>query len=140
METAIRLIETGEAQCVLMRDGVIFAQVSGMGISPLLRMFTERGEEMRGCLLVDKVIGRAAASIAICAQVRHVHGLLMSEDAVTFLEDNGITTSHTTLVPRILNRNRDALCPMEQAVQGINDAEQALIALRARIVALRNRK
>lgn len=78
------------------------------------------------------------AAIAICGKVRHVHGELMSEDAVEFLNNNSITTSYTTLVHRILNRKRDGLCPLEQSVEGIEDAANALEALRKRIETLQN--
>ena len=37
------------------------------------------------------------------------------------------------MVPRILNRNRDGLCPLEQSVLGFDDPVAALEALRARI-------
>lgn len=91
---------------------------------------------MSDAVLVDKVIGRAAAAIAICGKVKHVHGELMSEDAIEFLNKNGITTSYTILVHRILNRKRDGLCPLEQSVEGVEDAASALLALRKRIETL----
>ena len=92
---------------------------------------------MKDAVLVDKVIGRAAACIAICGKVKHVHGEVMSEDAVIFLQENGISVSANLLVSRILNRNRDGLCPLEKSVEGIRDPEKALAALRAKIEVLK---
>ena len=83
--------------------------------------------------MVDKVVGRAAACIAICGKASHVHGELMSEDAAEFLSDNGITYSYKQLVPRILNKSMDGLCPLEQSVEGITDPVAALSALRVRV-------
>lgn len=138
MEEARKIIQNGKAECVLIKNDAIYAQEQGRGVSPLLAMYDNHREAMSGATLVDKVIGRAAAAIAICGKVRHVHGELMSKDAVEFLNNNSITTSYTTLVHRILNRKKDGLCPLEQSVEGIEDAANALEALRKRIETLQN--
>ncbi|MDO4165118.1 MAG: DUF1893 domain-containing protein [Bacteroides sp.] len=139
MEEAKKLIQEGKAECVLIKGDTIYAQERGHGVSPLLVMYDERKEAMANATLVDKVIGRAAASIAICGKVKHVHGELMSEDAIEYLNNNGITTSYTKLVHRILNRKMDGLCPLEQSVEGINDAEKALVSLRKRIAEMQKK-
>lgn len=136
METAKQLIRDGKAECVLLRDDTIYAQESGRGVSPLLVMYDAHREAMAGATVVDKVIGRAAAAVAICGKAKHVHGELMSEDAVEFLKANGVTVTYTNLVHRILNRKRDGLCPLEQSVLGIDDAPRALESLRKRVAEL----
>ena len=138
MEEAKEMIRDGKAECVLVKNDTIYRQERGHGVSPLLVMYDEHKEAMLGATVVDKVIGRAAAAIAICGKVKHVHGELMSEDAVEFLNDNGITTSYTKLVHRILNRKMDGLCPLEQSVEGITDAANALVSLRKRIATLQS--
>lgn len=140
MEEAKKMIQDGKAECVLIKNDSIYGQERGHGVSPLLVMYDEHKEAMLNATLVDKVIGRAAAAIAICSKVKHVHGELMSEDAVEFLNNNGITTSHTSLVHRILNRKRDGLCPLEQSVEGIDNPANALVALRKRIESLQKNK
>lgn len=140
MEEAKKMIQDGKAECVLIKNDNIYGQERGHGVSPLLVMYDEHKEAMLNATLVDKVIGRAAAAIAICGKVKHVHGELMSEDAVEFLNNNGITTSHTSLVHRILNRKRDGLCPLEQSVEGIDNPANALVALRKRIESLQKNK
>lgn len=140
MEEAKKMIQDGKAECVLIKNDSIYGQERGHGVSPLLVMYDEHKEAMLNATLVDKVIGRAAAAIAICGKVKHVHGELMSEDAVEFLNNNGITTSYTSLVHRILNRKRDGLCPLEQSVEGIDNPANALVALRKRIESLQKNK
>lgn len=139
MEEAKKLIQDGMAECVLIKNDTIYGQERGRGVSPLLVMYDKHRGAMIGGTLVDKVIGRAAAAIAICGKVKHVHGELMSEDAVEFLNNNGITTSYTTLVHRILNRKRDGLCPLEQSVEGIDDSSSALVSLRKRIESMQKK-
>ena len=127
LETARQMIQTNRAECVLITaDG-----------RPL---YETRQSDMAGATVVDKVVGRAAAAIAICGKARHVHGEVMSEDAVKFLQKHAITTSQTLLVPRILNRKRNGLCPLEQSVAGIDDPAKALVSLKQRIATLRGGK
>ena len=133
---ASAMIREGKAECVLIREGKIVYVERGRGVSPLLNVYDLHKDEMKDAVVVDKVIGRAAACIAICGKVKHVHGEIMSEDAVEFLKENGISSSYTLLVPRILNRKRDGLCPLEKSVEGIRDPEKALSALRAKVAAL----
>jgi pimeloyl-ACP methyl ester carboxylesterase len=135
---ASRMIREGKAECVLVKNGVIALTESGHGVSPLLNIYEKHKSEMAVATVVDKVIGRAAASIAICGKAKHVHGELMSEDAVEYLKNNGITVSYANLVPRILNRNRDGLCPLEQSVLGITDSAEALVSLKKRVDELQN--
>ena len=133
IKSARELLLANKAACVILKDGKIILQENGRGVAPLLDAYDKLGANMQGTVIVDKVIGRATAAIAIGGKVRHVHAEIMSEDAKAFLQAHGITASHTQLVPRILNRKRDGLCPMEQTVTGITDPAKALSALRKKL-------
>ena len=91
-------------------------------------------------VIVDKIIGRAAAFIAVSGGAKAVHGEIMCEGAKTLLETNGIAATCTLLVPQIRDRSRGHLCPLEDSVREIadNDAPRAMEAIRARIAALRS--
>ncbi len=135
VQVARQKIVSGQAECVLLtEDGMIEAR--GRGVSPLLWVYDNHRAQMAGGRIVDKVVGRAAAMIALAGQVRHVHGELVSEDAVELLAQHGVEATYTVCVPRILNRARDGLCPLEQAVVGIESPEEALVAIRKRIAEL----
>ncbi len=141
VEDARQQVITGRAECVLIynNDAALHLE-RGKGVSPLLNVYDKHKEKMKHSIVVDKVVGRAAAAIAICGKVRHVHGEVMSEDAAAFLKEHNITSTHTLLVPRILNQKRDGICPMEKSVEGIADPEKALAALRAKIASFRKGK
>ena len=140
VEAARRTIAEGRAECVVIRGGRVFRE-SGRGVSPLLEFHDHREPGfLKGATVVDKVIGRAAAMIAISGGATRVHGETMSEDAKALLESKGVTVSYGTLVPRILNADRSDLCPLEKSVEGIDDPEQALTALRKRIEELKSGK
>lgn len=140
VEAARKMITDGKAECVVIRGGRFFTE-RGRGVSPLLEFHDHREAGfLRGATVVDKVIGRAAAMIAIAGGATRVHGELMSEDGKALLESRGMTVTYGTLVPRILNADRNDICPLEKSVEGIDDPEQALTALRKRIEELKNGK
>lgn len=133
VDTAKKMIADGRAECILVRDNEIVAFESGGGVNPLLHLYDTAADKMAGATVVDKVIGRAAAFIAINGGATSVYGELMSQDGAELLAAHNIAVSYGTMVPRILNRNRDGLCPLEQSVLGFDDPVAALEALRARI-------
>ena len=87
--------------------------------------------------LIDKVIGRAAAFIAIDGNVQTVYGEMMSEDALQLLKNHKIPATYGKLVPQILNRDKSGLCPMEQTVLGIQSPDEALKLLRKKLKELK---
>ena len=133
---ARKLIREKKAECVMIRGKELDVK-RGRGVMPLLEFHDRQPNVMKGAVIVDKVIGRAAAAVAISGGARAVHGEIMSEDGKAYLEKYGIATNHGLLVPRILNADRSGLCPLEKSVEGIDDPERALAALRKRIAAFK---
>ena len=131
---ATSLVREGRAGAVLVKDGVIVAlEPNGPGVKPLLRLHDHRPDVMKGAWVVDKVVGRAAAAIAVDGGATRVHGLLMSEDAKAFLDEQGIPATADEMVPQILDRNREGLCPLEDAVKKLDIPDKMVGAIRARI-------
>ena len=124
----MKSVLAGGAAVVAAKDGVIVAQESGRGVRPLMTLL-ERGR-LSGALVVDKVIGRAAAAICVAGGAKKVHGLLMSEDARAFLTAHGVEAEAEKLVPRILDRDRADRCPLEKAVDDLNEPTEMINALK----------
>ncbi len=131
---AARLIREGRAGAVLVKDGVIVAvEPNGPGVKPLLRLHDLRADVMKGAWVVDKVVGRAAAAIAIDGGATRVHGLVMSETAKALLGAHGVPASADETIPQVLNRTRDGLCPLEDAVKGLDVPAKMIPEIRKRI-------
>ena len=133
---AASLIREKKAECVVVKNGKIAAIERGRGVSPLLNLFEKSPQIMRDAAIVDKVIGRAAAFIVIKSQAVRVHAELISEDAIELLKQHNVAVSWSKKVPRILNRKRDGLCPLEDSVLNISDPDKALISMKKRIAEL----
>ena len=133
VDTASEMIRNGRADCIVIKNGTVAAKEKGRGLSPLLNIYKADPAVLHDAVIVDKVIGRAAAFVIIAGESRQAHGELISEDAIELLKKHNIAVSGTKIVPRILNRRMNGLCPLEQSVAGLDDPAQALAALEKRI-------
>jgi uncharacterized membrane protein len=118
------LIASGKAGCVTINKGIITDIEDGAGISPLMDLYVEKGNRLKGTFVVDRVIGKAAAVICVCAGARGVFGELMSKPAAVYLKERNIPRSWTELTENIINRQKDGICPMEFSVLGEDDPEK----------------
>ncbi len=126
IKEARQLIADDKAKCVLIQNAEIVVQYNGRGVSPLLDVYQNNKQAMKGGIIVDKLIGRAAAFIIIKGGVSRVYTPLISEDAKKLLEEYNIKVEYDKIVPKILNRQRDGLCPLENSVLGETDPDIAL--------------
>jgi hypothetical protein len=55
----------------------------------------------------------------------------MGEDAAALLHAHGVLATADRTVPRILNRDQSASCPLEARVEKLEDPAQMVEALRA---------
>ncbi|MCR5413748.1 MAG: DUF1893 domain-containing protein [Kiritimatiellae bacterium] len=125
-----RLLDEG-ASVVVAKDGVISGRESGSGISPLLKLHDSG--DLRGAIVVDKVIGRAAAAICLSGGAASVHAKVMAAGARDMLLATGVKCDADTMAATIVNRQGTDSCPMEKAVEGLDDPASMVEAIRRRI-------
>ena len=133
------MIRENRAECVAVQDNKIVAAERGRGVSPLLNLYDRDKALMKNAVIVDKVIGRAAAFVIIKGGASEVFGKITSQEAVDLLKKHNIPITYDLLVPRILNQKRNGLCPLEDSVKSIEDADTALKSMRKRIMELRRK-
>ncbi len=131
---AVRLFEQGGYSCVLCRDGV-FHTSTQRGVAPLVG-WIDSGLSLEGFSAADKIVGKAAALLFVRLGARAVYAPVMSESAAAVLARFGVQAGYQTLVKTIMNRQGTGSCPMERAVEGIENPEGALEAVRETIKAL----
>ena len=124
--------------CVLCRGETVY-QSEKKGIAPMMG-FLDDGIDLCGFCAVDRVVGRAAAFLFVLSGVRALYAEVLSEGALQVLEVHGIAVSYQTLTPYIINRRGDGRCPMEIAVDGINDPNAARAAIRQTMIRLASNK
>ena len=133
---AKELVAQGSCSYVVLREGRISYRGEGEGVVPLLHLYLEKPEQLSGALIVDKVIGKAAAMILVLGGVSKVHGMTMSVAAKEYLTAHHITVSCDRLIDIIANRSRDGICPMERSVLELDDPAQGLARIQETLVRL----
>lgn len=137
IEKAKKLLSGGNFTCVLCKGDTSYTS-TGKGVSPMLT-FLENGTELRGFSAADKIVGKAAAMLFVCAGVTEVFAEVMSKAAVNYLNERGITCSYGVLTDKIINRKGDGLCPMELAVIDIEDEKLGFSAIKNRFDEIRRK-
>lgn len=106
------------------------------GIKPLLELVKSQ-EDWSGAYAADKIVGKAAAMLYTLLGVKAVYAEVLSEKAKEIFEENGIKLEYDTLTENIINRHGTGLCPMEEAVNDMNNAAGALAAIEAKIAEMK---
>jgi hypothetical protein len=125
MEKARALLEDGSlGNCVLYKNGTIHAS-RGKGISPMLE-FLAAGIDMKGFSAADTVAGKALALLFVFAGIQHVYAGIISSGAVEIFDKYNVRCVYGMLTEQIKNRTGTDICPMERAVEGIDEPEEAV--------------
>lgn len=95
------------------------------GIRPLLEWLAEDENAFRGGAVADRVVGKAAAMLAVYGGAAKLYGGVVSEHAAQYLRSTGLPFSCGKLVPYIVNRSGDGMCPMERRALELGDPEEA---------------
>lgn len=130
---AIRMIKNEQASCVVIKDNNIIHTDKAPGIAPLIYLYENKPELLKGAFVVDKVIGKAAAMMAVLGGASKVYGVLMSQSAIEFLKQRNIPVDYGECIDRISNRAGDGICPLEETVMDIDDPELAYPKLKETI-------
>ncbi|MBW3092191.1 DUF1893 domain-containing protein [Bifidobacterium sp. 82T10] len=108
---------------------------TGRGVRPLLQWLAA-GQRLDGYAAADRVVGKGAALLYAKLGAVAVYAQTMSEAGLATLRANGIEADYGTLVPMILNRAGDGMCPIERSVAGIDDPAAAEPAIRVAVAKL----
>jgi hypothetical protein len=123
LNQAIQMIKEEKASCVLIKNNVILHSKLGPGVAPLIALYENNPEMLKGAFVVDKVIGKAAAMMTVLGGASNVYGIVMSTAAQTYLKKHGINAEYGRCVEVISNRTGDGLCPLEKSVLDVEEAE-----------------
>lgn len=134
---ALDLIKKDKASCVLIKNNEIVHIEIGMGISPILYSYMTYPDLFEDAIIVDKIVGKAAAVISILGKSKETIGLTMSDSAIEYLLNNGNKFRFVNYVQKIQNRERTGICPIEQSVLNIDNPAEAFLSLLNRLQTLK---
>ena len=87
------------------------------GIKNLWNIAADEKGILRGADVEDSIVGKAAALLMICGGAKSVKAGVLSEGGKCALEEYGVPYAYDVLVPNIINRRGDGVCPMEEAAK-----------------------
>lgn len=99
------------------------------GVAPMLE-FLDKGEDLEGFSVADKVVGKAAAMLFVRAGVAAVYAETLSKSGAEYLTKRNVMYEFGTLTDKIINRDGTDVCPMEKAVLSIDDEFEGERAIR----------
>ncbi len=85
---------------------------------PLLDYLGQQAQCHKEVVLMDKLMGNAAALLSIKAGCREVYSPLGSQLAAKTLDGYGVKHHLVEVVPHVLNASGDDMCPMEKLSLG----------------------
>ncbi len=121
MKELIDILHNEQLTLVVKSDDGTIHRFTQRGVKDLLTLVAESPETLKGALIADKAVGKAAAACMVVGGVKHVHADVMSEPALALLQQHGVEAGYGTLVDHIINRTGDGWCPMERLSRDEND-------------------
>ena len=129
MSNYLNILEKTGNSLMIYKNGDLIFESSLKGIRPHLEAIKELGEKLEGSLMVDKILGRAAAFLVIYAKATEVITAVVSTPGKRIIEKFSIKLSYCEEVPHIKMKNGVIYCPFERMVQGIDDPNEAYLAI-----------
>ena len=134
LKHATEMLLNGGYTCVLHRGEQTYTSTL-RGVKPLVQ-WVESDLNLRGFSAADKVVGKATAYLYVLLGVGALYAHVISESALAVLKENGIPVEYGNLVPHIINRAGNGICPFEEAVMDIHEPKTAYTAIRAKMQAM----
>lgn len=128
-----RLLSLG-GHTLVWRVGGVTGTSDERGIAPLVKLYDGGA---RGVIVADRIVGKAAAMIYVLLGAKGVYADVMTAEAEAALLSGGAEVCRGTVVGAIRNRAGTGLCPMEEAVAGLNDPAECVAAVKKRLAELR---
>ena len=134
LQKAKALLDEGQYTCVLCCGDTIHT-ATARGVKPLMQ-WLHSGQDFTGFCAADKVVGKATAYLYVLLGAQAVYSRVISSSALAVFQSSGIRAEYTALVPYIINRKGDGICPFEEAVLAIDNSRDALSAIQNKMNAL----
>lgn len=133
------MLNKDDVVCIVSKDHHVLTS-SLKGIRPWVKWLKECPEVLEDAVVVDKVVGKAAAMLMVVSKIKKLYTPMMSENALQYLSDQKLDFSYERTVPYISNNEKNGLCPMEQTVIDVDDAQLGYQLLLKKIAELMAKK
>ena len=127
------VLSTTDASIVVVKNSQIIIKKIGKGIKPIMETINELDNDMQGCIVGDRILGKASALLCRYANVKAVYSPQGTKTAIAILIIGGIACQVDEMIPYINNRDGTGLCPFEKMLEGITSPDEAYKILKNNI-------
>lgn len=127
MQQLIEILRREKCSLVVKNHGIV-TTYSKPGVRDLEHLLDHEPEVLQGAVIADKVIGKAAAAMAVVGGVKALYAEVMSKKAIPFLEEAGIAYTYGTLVDTI--KEEGDRCQLEKITAPATTPEETVALLR----------
>ena len=133
-ERAKTLLEENNYTFVLCKGEKIISSTKH-GVKPLVEL-VDSAENLNGFSAADKIVGKAAAMLYVLLGVKEAYAEVLSRAGAEVFAKYKIACEYGEITEQIINRNGDGICPMEKAVQEIDDPALGSKAIKNKLALL----
>lgn len=114
-------LHSEQCSCVIATAEGAIRTFHRRGIMDLFITLKNEPDVLRGAMIADKVVGKAAAALMVLGCVSRVYADVISTPAIALLRRHGIAVDFATETDHIINRARTGWCPMEALSRDCDD-------------------
>ena len=134
MDNYIQQLRQGNLNLIILKDDKPVFASHDEGMKPLLKAIRSIDSfTLKGSVVVDKIVGKAAALLISYFEAREVHCTVISVRAKDVLKRHRIRYYAERTIPEIANRFGTAICPFEEMVLDVDEPKEGYERLSARL-------
>jgi hypothetical protein len=124
MNNFLKTLENTGMSLMIYNDDKLIFESDSKGIRPHFEAINKLGAMLRGTVMVDKIVGRAAALLMLYSKPKKVYAMVLSTPGRNVFKGR-INFEYDKEIENIKTTNGKKLCPFERIVQGIDDPNEA---------------
>ena len=129
MDKYLERLDASSLSLMVYNGSEVIFQSGSKGVRPYLEAIDALGARLKGTLIVDKIVGRAAALLLLYTGAAEVHAGVINPGGRKLIEDAGVRLFYDKEIDHIKTVDGRIYCPFESMVQGINDPVVAFHAV-----------
>jgi hypothetical protein len=137
LDKYLERLDASGLSLMVYNGGEVIFQSASKGVRPYLEAIDALGGRLKGTLIVDKIVGRAAALLLLYSGAVEVHAGVINPGGRKLIEDAGVRLFYDKEIDHIKTVDGRIYCPFESMVQGISDPTVAYHAVVEKMASLR---
>jgi len=125
LDLAKKELDKVKVNIAFAKDGEIIFCSSDDGIRGFISAIKKFGEKLNDSSVADRIAGRVVALLCIYVGIKSVFAEVMSDGCRDALQKSGVAFEYKRVVPKILNKYKNDVCPLERLVLKIENPQIA---------------